>query len=102
MSQDIDQLTEVFEVAQRKFEKGAAKYGTFDPEADGRDFLQEAEAELLDAINYLAMFLVKVRTIRRTEQKRQAAGQKKRRIRNLKSGTMAGQIDQARKNRAKR
>ena len=31
MTQDIDQLTEVFKAATRKFLKGAAKYGTFNP-----------------------------------------------------------------------
>lgn len=64
MSQDLDRLTDVFEAALRKFERGAAKYGPFDPEADGRDFLQEAEAELLDAINYLAMFLIRLRAMK--------------------------------------
>ena len=77
MEQDLNPLTEIFTAALRKFERGAAKYGTFDPATDGRDFLQEAEAEILDALNYLAMFLVKVRTIRRTEPNRQATGQKK-------------------------
>ena len=57
--------------------KGAAKYGTFNPATDARDFLKEAEAEVLDAINYLAMFLVKLQTLQRKAETGQAAGQKK-------------------------
>lgn len=64
MTQDIDQLTEVFKAATRKFLKGAAKYGTFEPATDTRDLLSEAEAELLDAINYMAMFLIKLRAMK--------------------------------------
>jgi len=74
---DIDRLNEVFKAASEKFLKGAAKYGTFNPASDTRDFLQEAEAEVLDALNYLGMFLVKLRTLQRKAETGQAAGQKK-------------------------
>ncbi len=77
MNQKVDPLAEVFEAALKKFQKGAAKYDTFDPASDTRDFLNEAEAEILDAINYLAMFLLKVRAIQRKAGTVQAAGQKK-------------------------
>ena len=61
---DIDQLNKVFEAAAEKFLKGAAKYGTFNPATDTRDFLSEAEAEILDAINYLAMLLMKMEAMK--------------------------------------
>ena len=73
MKESTDPLAEIFTAALRKFERGAAKYGTFDPATDARDFLQEAEAEVLDAINYLGMFLLKVRAM----QRKAGAGQKK-------------------------
>jgi hypothetical protein len=59
-----DPIALVFAEALGKFQQGEAKYGAFDPTTDRRDFIREAEAEILDAINYLAMFLVKLRTMR--------------------------------------
>ena len=59
-----DLIALVFEEALGKFHQGAAKYGAFDPATDRRDFIRETETEILDAINYLAMFLVKLRTMR--------------------------------------
>lgn len=59
-----DPITLIFSEALGKYRKGAAKYGTFNPVTDTRDLLNEAEAEILDAINYLAMFLMKIRAIR--------------------------------------
>lgn len=56
----LDPITFIFAEALRKYHHGAAKYGTFDPATDQRDFIREAEAEILDAINYLAMFLLKI------------------------------------------
>lgn len=53
----------IFSEAMRKYHQGASKYGEYDPATDTRDFLKEAEAEILDAINYLAMHLMKVRAI---------------------------------------
>jgi hypothetical protein len=56
-----DELKAVFTEALAKHEKGAEKYGAFNPATDQRDFLKESEAEILDGINYLAMFLLKLR-----------------------------------------
>ena len=67
MTKNKNPLSEVFTAALQKFERGAAKYGTFEPATDTRDFLKEAEAEVLDAINYLAMFLVKMRNMKRNK-----------------------------------
>ena len=66
----------------RKFLKGAAKYGTFEPAADNRDPL--SEAELLVAINYFAMFLLKVRAMQRKAAKQASNETKKRGLRKLK------------------
>ena len=93
----LDPLAEVFEAALKKFEQGAVKYGNFDPASDARNFLQETEAEILDAINYLAMFLLKVRAMQRKAAKQADNGTEKRRLRKLKGGTMAGQSGQAKK-----
>jgi len=59
-----DKLKTVFNEALAKYEKGAEKYGAFNPTTDQRDFSAETEAEILDGINYLAMFLLKLRAKR--------------------------------------
>lgn len=45
-----------------KYDRGAAKYGPYNPDADIRDLVAEAQSELIDARNYLAMHLIKIRT----------------------------------------
>jgi hypothetical protein len=63
--EDTDKLLrEIFNTVIEKFQKGAIKYGDYDPLNDSRDMLAETEAEILDAINYLAMGLIKLRTMR--------------------------------------
>lgn len=59
------ELKNIFDQALKKYEVGAEKYGPFDPAADQRDLLKEAEAEILDAINYLGMFLLKLKELRK-------------------------------------
>jgi hypothetical protein len=56
-----DELKAIFDQALEKYEAGALQYGQYDPATDQRDMLAETEAEILDAINYLAMFLLKLR-----------------------------------------
>lgn len=58
---DTDGLDGIFSEALEKYKRGAAKYGNFNPETDPRNLLKEAEAEILDAINYLGMFIMKMR-----------------------------------------
>jgi hypothetical protein len=60
----MDELKNIFDEAVQKFQVGEKKYGVFNPATDRRDFLAETEVEILDAINYLAMFLVKLRALR--------------------------------------
>jgi hypothetical protein len=40
---------------------GALQYGAYDPATDKRDMSAEAEVEILYAVNYLVMFLIKLR-----------------------------------------
>ena len=40
------------------------QYGPLDLGTDKRDFLREAEEELLDAINYLAFQVIKLRRLK--------------------------------------
>lgn len=61
----MDELKTIFNQALEKYEAGALKYGAFDPTTDQRDLLKEAEAEILDALNYLGMFLIKIRELRK-------------------------------------
>lgn len=60
----MNEIKSIFEEALQKFQVGEKKYGTFNPATDQRDFLAETEAEILDGINYLAMFLMKLRVQR--------------------------------------
>ena len=63
-----NQLRDIFNAAIGKFQQGAVKYGDYDPLTDNRDMLAETEAEILDAINYLAMGLIKLRALKRKRQ----------------------------------
>jgi hypothetical protein len=56
-----DPITLIFAGATRRYYDGVVKYGKYNPVEDTRDFRKEAGAEILDAINYLAMFLMKIR-----------------------------------------
>lgn len=59
-----NRIETVFEAALLKYRQGEREHGVYDPATDRRDLLQEAEEEILDAINYLAMFLMRIRAIR--------------------------------------
>ena len=54
-------LDRIYQECLDKMEKGSKKYGVFDPITDERNLLHEAEEEIQDAINYLGMFLLKLR-----------------------------------------
>ena len=60
----MNELRQVFNDALLKYERGENKYGQYNPKTDQRDLLIEAEAELLDALNYVAMHLLKLRAMR--------------------------------------
>jgi hypothetical protein len=52
----VRSFLQVFNECLEKYDRGAAKYGEFDPINDKRDLVEEAQQELIDAINYIAMF----------------------------------------------
>jgi hypothetical protein len=56
----MNNIKSIFDEAMQKFQSGEKKYGVYDPCTDQHDFLTETEAEILDAINYIAMFLMKI------------------------------------------
>ncbi|OGP65585.1 MAG: hypothetical protein A3K22_03510 [Deltaproteobacteria bacterium RBG_16_42_7] len=51
----------VIQEALNKYETGRRKYGELDLSKDNRDFLKEAEQELLDCINYCVFQILKLR-----------------------------------------
>lgn len=53
-------MSDIYRICIDKYDKGAAKYGDFDPLNDNRNLLREAQDELIDAINYLSMALIKI------------------------------------------
>lgn len=53
-------LADIFQEAFERYDSGKEKYGTFNPITDQRDFRREIRQELIDAINYLAMFILKI------------------------------------------
>lgn len=55
----------IFKAALEKYRLGEQKYGPYHPLTDGRDMITEAEEEILDAINYLGMFLIKLRAMKK-------------------------------------
>lgn len=59
------EIENIFTDALAKYMEGEKQHGRYEPLSDSRDMIQEAEAEILDAINYLAMFLVKFRATNR-------------------------------------
>ena len=61
---DQEALKDIFSDALKRYQAGEKRYGRFDPHHDKRDLLSEVEAELLDGINYLGMFLLKLRTLK--------------------------------------
>ncbi len=60
----MEDMETIFRAALEKYLAGEQKYGPYRPLTDDRDMITEAEEEILDAINYLAMLLVKLRAIR--------------------------------------
>ncbi len=54
----------VIEEALKRYEAGRVKYGPLDLATDGRDFIQEMEAELLDCINYCVFQILRLRRLR--------------------------------------
>jgi hypothetical protein len=59
----MENLKLIFNEALEKYEASEKIYGVYDPATDTRDLLHEAQDEILDAINYLGMHLIKMRRL---------------------------------------
>jgi len=59
-----EQIETVIEEALSRYTGARAKYGPLDLDTDRRDFLVEAEEELLDCINYCVFQILKLRRMR--------------------------------------
>lgn len=53
-------MSDVYRICLDKYDAAAAKYGDYEPLNDKRNLLREAQSELIDAINYMAMALIKI------------------------------------------
>jgi len=62
--QGKEDMEAIFRAALDKYRAGEQKYGAYHPLTDNRDMLTEAEEEILDAINYIAMLMLKLRAIK--------------------------------------
>lgn len=64
MKPQAEHIEAVIAEALAKYEAGRKAYGQLDLDTDSRDFLLEAEAELLDCINYCVFQIIKLRGIK--------------------------------------
>ncbi len=64
MAEQIDaEVKGIFEEAFERYKAGEKTYGVFDKEKDPRDFIREAEEELLDTIVYAAFEIARIRAL---------------------------------------
>lgn len=61
-----DTIEAVIREALTKYDVGRAQYGGLDLDTDSRDFFLEAEAELLDCINYCVFQILRLRGAKRS------------------------------------
>jgi len=59
-----DTIEAVIKEALNRYETGRIKYGSLDLSRDDRDFINEAEQELLDCINYCVFQILRLRGIK--------------------------------------
>ena len=59
-----DTIEAVIKEALNRYESGRRKYGELDLSRDDRDFINEAEQELLDCINYCVFQILRMRGIK--------------------------------------
>ena len=59
-----DTIEAVIKEALNRYESGRRKYGELDLSRDDRDFINEAEQELLDCINYCVFQILRLRGIK--------------------------------------
>lgn len=68
MKTELEQadIEAVIKEAIEKYNKGRDKYGSLDLARDKRNFIHEAEQELLDCINYCVFQILRLRQINKT------------------------------------
>lgn len=59
-----DTIEAVIKEALNRYNTGRLKYGNLDLSRDQRDFIHEAEQELLDCINYCVFQILRLRGIK--------------------------------------
>lgn len=57
-------LNQLFQECLERYDRGVVKHGEFDPLTDERNLIEKAQEELLNAVNYLGMALIKIRAVR--------------------------------------
>jgi len=60
----VDKLEAVIREALQRYEGGRCEHGELDVDSDTRDYLKEAEDELLDCINYCVFQVIRLRRLR--------------------------------------
>jgi hypothetical protein len=64
IQKDIEmEFQDIFEYSLDRFRAGAEEHGDFNPETDTRNDFKEILDELVDSINYLMMFITKLRRV---------------------------------------
>lgn len=64
MKPQTENIEAVIREALNRYGRGRLEHGQLDLERDKRDFLKEAEQELLDCINYCVFQILKLRGIK--------------------------------------
>jgi len=59
-----EDIARVINEALSRYKAGRREYGQLDLTVDKRDFIREAEQELLDCINYCVFQIIKLRSVR--------------------------------------
>lgn len=65
MKPEVEDIRQVIEKALKRYEAGRKEHGQLDLSTDSRDFISEAEQELLDCINYCVFQIMRLRRIKR-------------------------------------
>ena len=64
MRPDSTDVEIIIKEATARYNTGRAEHGQLDISRDRRDFISEAEQELLDSINYIVFLILKLRSTR--------------------------------------
>lgn len=64
MTPESKDIEKIIRQALKKYQAGRIKYGQIDLDRDKRDFIIEAEQELLDCVNYCVFQIIRLRRIK--------------------------------------